>query len=138
MELKKNILVVDDDAVAIFLIEKIVTSTGLAGNVYKALNGKEALAFFNSGPGTDNGKNRPEVVLLDLNMPIIDGFEFLEAYNTMNLPGAEKAVIIVVTSSYHPHDMQKAKAMGIKHYLTKPISAGNVRDIILKEFAQEC
>ena len=127
---QKNILLVDDDSIANFLIERIVQSTGLARNIEKVLNGKEALKIF-----TDHSSGSlPEVVLLDLNMPIMNGFEFLQAYNKLDFEEKDHVLIILVTSSNNPSDIEKAKQLGIKYYLTKPISANTIKGILLKEF----
>jgi CheY-like chemotaxis protein len=133
--LQKNILLVDDDSIANFLIEKIVQSTGLARNIFKALNGREALQVFEQHfRGT---LPVPEVVLLDLNMPIMNGFEFLQAYNNLEFEEKDDVLIILVTSSNNPSDIEKARQLGIKYYLTKPISAETIKGIILKEFDDE-
>jgi CheY-like chemotaxis protein len=129
--LKKDILVVDDDSIANFLIERIVQSTGLAGNISKALNGREALTYLkpNGGPA-----KKPEVILLDLNMPLMNGFEFIKAYHELDIEGKDDILIILVTSSNNPSDIEKAKELGIKYYLTKPLSADTIKGIILHEF----
>jgi CheY-like chemotaxis protein len=127
---QKNILLVDDDSIANFLIERIVQSTGLARHIEKALNGREALKVF-----TDhNSSSLPEVVLLDLNMPIMNGFEFLQAYNNLQFEEKDNVLIILVTSSNNPSDIERARELGIKYYLTKPISADTIKGIIMKEF----
>ena len=128
--LQKNILLVDDDSIANFLIERIVQSTGLARNIVKALNGKEALKVFTEA----SGSSLPEVVLLDLNMPIMNGFEFIQAYQNLQFREKDNVLIILVTSSNNPSDIEKARQLGIKYYLTKPISADTIKGIILKEF----
>ncbi len=128
--LQKNILLVDDDSIANFLIERIVQSTGLARKIVKALNGKEALKVFTES----SGSSLPEVVLLDLNMPIMNGFEFLQAYRNLEFDEKDSVLIILVTSSNNPEDLEKAREMGIKYYLTKPVSADTIKGIILKEF----
>jgi CheY-like chemotaxis protein len=126
---KKNILLVDDDSIANFLIEKIVQSTGLARNIFKALNGKEALEYFYQS------NEVPEIVLLDLNMPVMNGFEFLKAFQILELKDKEDVLIIMVTSSVNPSDLEKARSLGIRYYLTKPISAEMIRSIITGEFS---
>jgi CheY-like chemotaxis protein len=133
--LQKNILLVDDDSIANFLIEKIVQSTGLARNIFKALNGKEALQVFKDH--SNGSLPVPEVVLLDLNMPIMNGFEFLQAYNQLKFRNKDHVLIILVTSSNNPSDIEKAKQLGIKYYLTKPISAETIKGIIMKEFDED-
>lgn len=129
---QKNILVVDDDTIANFLLERIVLSTGMARNISKALNGKEALKIFQNH--IYEAAPLPEVVLLDLNMPIMNGFEFLQAYSELEFEEKDETLIILVTSSNNPLDMQRAKEFGVKYYLTKPINAETIRGIISKEF----
>jgi CheY-like chemotaxis protein len=126
---KKNILLVDDDSIANFLIEKIIQSTGLARNIFKALNGKEALEYF------DQNNELPEVVLLDLNMPVMNGFEFLRAFQVLDVKDKDDVLIIMVTSSGNPSDKEQARSLGVRHYLTKPISAEMIRSIIHGEFS---
>lgn len=128
--MQKNILLVDDDSIANFLIERIVQSTGLAKKIDKALNGKEALKVFTE----TSGGSLPEVVLLDLNMPIMNGFEFIQAYRNLQFKEKDHVLIILVTSSNNPSDIEKARELGIKYYLTKPISADTIKGILEKEF----
>jgi CheY-like chemotaxis protein len=130
--LQKNILVVDDDTIANFLIERIVQSTGMARNISKALNGREALAIFENH--IYNASPLPEIVLLDLNMPIMNGFEFLKAYGELEFKDKDQILIILVTSSNNPSDIERARQFGIKYYLTKPISAETIRGILTTEF----
>jgi CheY-like chemotaxis protein len=133
--MQKNILLVDDDSIANFLIERIVLSTGLARNIFKALNGKEALQVF--ADHFSGSLPVPEVVLLDLNMPIMNGFEFLQAYHDLEFEEKKQVLIILVTSSNNPSDIERARELGVKYYLTKPISADTIKGIILKEFHEE-
>lgn len=129
---KKNALLIDDDDIANFLNERVVASTGLINRVHTANNGKEALDIFNQYfTGT---LGIPDVILLDLNMPVMDGFTFIQAFNNLKFPNKEKVLIIVVTSSHDPDDVARAKAMGIEHYLQKPITKEAIEQIIMAEF----
>ena len=130
--LQKDVLVVDDDSIANFLIERIVQSTGLARNISKALNGREALEVIKSRH-EDTG-SFPDVILLDLNMPLMNGFEFIKAYRELEIDGTDEVLIILVTSSNDPSDIQRAKDLGIKYYLTKPLSADAIKGIFRTEF----
>jgi CheY-like chemotaxis protein len=132
LTLKKDILVVDDDSIANFLIERIVTSTGFVRNIQKALNGKQALEIFENN--LRSAAPVPEVVLLDLNMPIMNGFEFIRAFRAMEFSQKQNTLIILVTSSSNPADIATAKQLGIKYYLTKPLSADRLKEIFLTEF----
>jgi CheY-like chemotaxis protein len=125
----KNILLVDDDNIFNLLNRRMVEKTGLAGEIHTALNGQQALDLINeyySGSSTF-----PDVILLDLNMPIMDGFTFLEAFRRINLPGKDQVKIIIVTSSEDPKDRAKASTMGITQYLAKPITEDTLRAALL-------
>jgi CheY-like chemotaxis protein len=115
----KNILLVDDDHICNFLSKKALQQIGYVSEIYVALNGKEALGFFNE---FENPHSLPDIILLDLNMPVMDGFGFLEAFKKLSIPEKENIKIIVVTSSNDPNDVARAKTFGINQYLTKPIN----------------
>lgn len=122
---KKSILLVDDDRVANFLSERIISAMGIAHEVQSATNGREALNILNK-----DHSRRPDVIILDLNMPIMDGFEFINEFRKLNIPEKDNVMIIVVTSSNNPRDIEKARSLGVTHYLTKPISLESIRSII--------
>jgi len=113
-----NVLLVDDDHVFNLLNRKILETLGVA-EVDIATNGAEALLLFNEYfSGT---RPRPDLILLDINMPVMDGFGFLEAYYKMPSSNRDKVKIIIVTSSLDPREISRANAMGIEHVLTKPV-----------------
>lgn len=116
----KNILLVDDDNIFNFLNTKLLRQAGIADEIHAALNGKEAIDLLNNY--YMGSRALPDVILLDLNMPVMDGFSFLEAFKKLNLPRKNNVSIIIVTSSDNPKDMAKAKQLGITQFLTKPLS----------------
>ena len=116
----KKILLVDDDEIFNFISTKTLQKLGLAQDIHCALNGQDALTLINDYFA--HSRSMPDIILLDLNMPVLDGFGFIEAIKKMNLAGLDKVKIIVITSSQSPRDIERVKQMGIKHYLTKPIS----------------
>ena len=115
----KNVLLIDDDSVFNFLNTKTLERMGIVNDIHTALNGKEALNLFNDY--YQGSRQLPDIILLDLNMPIMDGFEFLEAFRKLRLSGIADVKIIIVTSSQNPKDMARAKSLGIDHYLPKPL-----------------
>lgn len=113
----KRILLVDDETIFNFLHTRILELTRVSQEIRQALNGTEALEFL-----TDTSShNTPDIILLDLTMPVMDGFAFLEAFQKLELPNKEKITIIVITSSIDQRDRLRATAMGITHYLVKPV-----------------
>jgi CheY-like chemotaxis protein len=113
----KNFLLVDDDNVFNFISKATLEQMHIVKDIRTALNGKEALGLFAS---YYQGL-LPDIILLDINMPIMNGFEFLEAFNQLTLRGKEKIKIIVVTSSQDPEDIRKAKGLGAMECISKPL-----------------
>jgi CheY-like chemotaxis protein len=117
--LMKKILLVDDDAICNFLSMKTMERLGFHNEIQTALNGKQALDVLKDDYNIDHAL--PDVIFLDLNMPIMGGFAFLEALQKANLPGKEKMQIIIVSSSEDPEDIRRSKEFGISTYLAKPL-----------------
>lgn len=131
--MKKNILLVDDDKIFNFLSEKTIGSLGLANEIHFALNGQEALALLEQ---CSQGKlSRPDIIFLDLNMPIMNGYEFIEAFAQLDLPDKDRITIVVLTSSADPQDIERVKEMGIRYYFNKPLSKEEIKKMIGQEFS---
>jgi CheY-like chemotaxis protein len=133
--MKKNILLIDDDKIFNFLSEKTISSLGLANEIHFASNGKQALELLERCKTGELQK--PDIIFLDLNMPIMNGYEFFEAFLAMDLPKKHQITIVILTSSADPQDLQKAKDMGIKYYFNKPLSKEEIKKLIVQEFALE-
>jgi CheY-like chemotaxis protein len=131
--MKKNILLVDDDKIFNFLSEKTITSLGLANEIHFALNGEEALDLLELYKNGDLAK--PDIIFVDLNMPIMDGFEFIEAFRRIDLPNKNSITIVVLTSSADPTDISRAKELGVKYYFNKPLSKDEIKKMIGQEFS---
>jgi len=123
--MKKNVLLVDDDHIFNYLNEKIIQRMGFSEEIHSARNGQEAIDLLNKY--LSGSSSLPDIIFLDLNMPVMDGFAFIEAFKRMNMPGKEKISIIIVTSSQDPQDITRAKSLGIDHYLTKPITEDSIK-----------
>jgi CheY-like chemotaxis protein len=120
----KNILVVEDDKSSAFLLQLLLREMELVEVISFAVNGEEALDYLHRIK--DNGGSYPEYIFLDINMPVMDGFEFLEKYRKAGFIGEPPTEIIVLSSSKHRKDMLRAQELGIYHYLNKPISEEEV------------
>jgi CheY-like chemotaxis protein len=126
--MKKNILLVDDDQICNFLTQQILLRLEVANEIYTALNGREALKLLT--PSDGNATIIPDLILLDLNMPIMDGFAFLDKFKDLQIPGKENISIVIVSSSQNSNDVKKAMDKGVDHYLTKPISIVELKSIL--------
>jgi len=124
----KNVLLVDDDSVFNFLNTKTLERMGIARDIQTAMNGEQAMDLFNGyykGAGC-----LPDIVLLDLNMPIMNGFQFLEAFNRMDLPNKEQVRIIIVSSSQDKGDITRARTLGANGYLSKPLTEKSLNEAL--------
>ena len=132
---KKNIMLVDDDKIFNFLSEKTITSLGLANEIHFALNGRQALELLEEYK--KGNVQRPDIIFLDLNMPIMNGYEFIEAFALMDLPDKSSITIVVLTSSADPNDLARAKELGIKYYFNKPLTREEIKKMIGQEFSYD-
>lgn len=99
----KYIGIVDDDPITVFGIRKMLNSTVECENIDTYKNGK--VAFDDICEKLKQDESLPEIIFLDINMPIMDGWQFLEAFLKLNIPN--KVRINIVTSSIDPYDVQK-------------------------------
>ncbi len=109
-----KVLVVEDDKIAQLGIKKILSSGDLSVELVLAENGKEGVDYFDKAEaaGTD-------FVLLDLNMPVMNGFEFLETIR--NNEKLKDLPVVVHTTSDNIEDLNKCRALGISGYFVKHI-----------------
>jgi CheY-like chemotaxis protein len=133
MFLLRCILLVDDDPTTNYLNQKLLTKMGVADQVLTALNGQEALAAVHTHCPADNALC-PNLVFLDVNMPLMNGFEFLAAYRQLPL-AQQLATVVMLTSSLHPRDVARAQHLRVAGFLTKPLTADKVTQIIQTHFA---
>lgn len=122
----KTVLLVEDESTFQMIGKILLRAVGLPPeNFYSAQTGKEALELLDKLHA--EGKLLPELILLDVYMPIMDGFGFLEVYSKKDYPGKEHVTIIALTSSHDPHHMEKMKQFGVTKYMTKPLEEGKIR-----------
>ncbi len=131
----KSVLLVDDDPTINFVHKLFLTEWEVTDQIYTAANGQEALDFL--AQNEDFGQHPPSMILLDINMPVMNGFEFLEAYQ--QLPEANKASVIMamLTTSLHEKDREKAsKFINLDSYMSKPLEKEQLMEVINKHWAQ--
>lgn len=131
MSKKKNVLVVDDDTIAHLLSEKVLTSFSWINKIYKAFNGKEGLQILDNY--CKGLISPPDMILLDLHMPVMDGFQFIQEFQKMKCLQPQEILTVVLSSTINPMEIERVKALGIRHHLTKPISYDNMLSVILQE-----
>jgi CheY-like chemotaxis protein len=100
----------------------------------EAWNGQMALDYYEALSKEEDGLSKaPEIILLDLNMPVMDGWEFLEIFLKKYPQFSERTMVFVVTSSINPADkIRSHKEDAVKGFLSKPLDG--VQIAVLKEF----
>ncbi|WP_090298219.1 response regulator [Flagellimonas zhangzhouensis] len=116
-----TLYLIDDDDTYQFIVQKTLNSLNLINSIKIFSNGKAAIDFLEAT--LDDIAKIPDVILLDLTMPIMDGWQFLEHYLRFRPRIGKKVVIYVVSSSIDPRDMQRAKSISeVTDYVVKPLS----------------
>ena len=135
MEKLKNVWLVDDDSITNFINMSIISDIHITENIQTAENGLEALEMIKS-----YYKNNSTVgvcsslVFLDLNMPLMDGFEFLQVFGNMDEFQDQCIPIIVVTSSENAMDIERAKKLNVNGYVCKPLTPEKVNNVLSSVF----
>ena len=139
MKRKLNcVLLVDDNESDNFIHKRILEKAGIAHHVEIAMNGQEALDFLTTrlkGDLSDKANYKPELIFLDINMPVMDGWEFLEEYNKLEDAQKGRVVFIMLTTSCNPADRAKAEMIiGHDCFQYKPLTMKMINDILQKSF----
>ncbi|MGZ4048748.1 MAG: response regulator [Bacteroidia bacterium] len=128
----KTVMLIDDNDIDNFINEKMIKSSHFAENVYVHTSAKSALEFLKNISILNNAPTElsPSYIFLDINMPILDGFHFLEEFE--NFPAAFKAPIkiVMLTTSLNPIDLEKSKPYkNVVKYLYKPLISKDLDDL---------
>lgn len=123
------ILLVDDDEINNFITEKLIKKTGVSKKVKTSHNGEEALLYLAKNCCSFE-EGYPELILLDAKMPEMNGEEFMESFNKINLNANLNVKIVVLTSSENPKDKERMAELGAKAYINKPLTEEKLLQII--------
>ncbi|MGI4735706.1 MAG: response regulator [Janthinobacterium lividum] len=128
-------LLVDDDPTTNYLNRKLLESLAVTEHILVALNGQEAMHVLTTECPVGDGPACPILILLDINMPGMNGFEFLEAFQQLPLARRQSIVIVMLTTSMHPRDMERLAALPVAGFLTKPLSPAKVHEMLRTHFS---
>lgn len=118
------ILLVDDDPINNYLNLRLLDSLNVADEVKVCINGMEALEFLKS-----LYDQSPDLILLDINMPVLDGFEFLKAFDDLKITQKDNIKIVMLTTSSAMSDLEKIENLGYE-VINKPLTEEKILNIL--------
>lgn len=122
-----NLLVIDDDDINVFITKKTVERTEFKVNIVSQPNGQLAIDYLSEL--LKNQGTLPNLIFLDINMPILDGWEFINEYDNLGIKSPID--IFMLTSSVFHKDMEKAKDYKtLKGFISKPLLVADLSDIM--------
>ena len=129
------ILLVDDDDATNFLHRIVVQRADCAEHLEIALNGEEAIAYLRAAYNDQHP--RPDLILLDINMPIMNGWEFLDEYHKLQPEQKSKTVIVMLTTSLNPDDKDRSEEIPeINGFRNKPLDEDVLTEILKKYYPE--
>lgn len=123
-----NFLLVDDDDICLFIHRRVLELTGYCGSVHSATNGRTALEILQRA--VLGAMPLPNLILLDLDMPLMNGIAFLEAFQTLDGLKDQRIAIVLLTSSVSEKDKEYASSLGVSHCLSKPLTQEALNGVV--------
>ena len=126
------IMLIDDNEIDNLINQKIIESSNICKNIFTHTGGKSAIEFLKnmekiaaSVPGC-----LPEIIFLDIDMPLMDGFQFLDEFDKLAKDTKQYCNIVMLTSSINPQDMNKSKKYDyVKKYVNKPLTQDSLNKL---------
>lgn len=127
---KHIVCLIDDDNIYQYTARVILEATGLTRQIQSFYNAQDALAFFNN-PDNFDADTLPDVIFLDINMPVMDGWDFLEEFGKFHHRLPKNIHIYMVSSSVNSSDMQRSRGYStVSDYLVKPVNRAQYQEVM--------
>jgi len=130
------VLLVDDDQTTNYLNQLLIKRLEMTDKLLVALNGQEALELVQIHCN-EATPDCPALILLDVKMPVMDGFQFLEAFEKLPLPEKDAIIVVMLTTSLHPQDVSRVQSLNIGGFLNKPLTREKLNDVLKNHFSRQ-
>lgn len=127
-----RVLIVDDDYASVYLSRVVLQDMNICQQVITACNGQDAIQKIKQYCLNEHvaKEDCPDLILLDIHMPIMNGFDVLTNLQQIGQSNHFQAKVVVLTVSSHPKDMEDMKAFGVNHYFEKPITEDKILSLL--------
>jgi CheY-like chemotaxis protein len=136
-EMLNLVLLVDDDDTTNYLNKRLLKDMQVAKEILVLKNGREAIDYLSKACVSTPEENYtcPDLIFLDIKMPTMDGFEFLEEYQRLGLDAADHVIILMLTSSASFYDLERIKSFKkVKKHFSKALTNHDVKEIMAEFF----
>jgi CheY-like chemotaxis protein len=122
-----QILIIDDDEINNFIAGKLIRKVQENTVVNNCLNGLEGINYIKSKIDTDDF---PDIIFLDINMPVMNGWEFLDLYSELISEIKKEVTINMLSSSVYNEDIEKAKIYpAVSRFISKPLTIEKIQSL---------
>lgn len=128
-------MLIDDSDIDNLINQKMIEAANICENIYMHSGAKSAIEFLKNieklAKTLPDAKILPDLIFLDIDMPLMDGFQFLDQFEKLSAETKQHCQIVMLTSSINPRDMNKAKSYGyVKKYINKPLTQEELRKLV--------
>ena len=127
-----SVMLIDDNEIDNLINQKMIEAANIADHIYIHTGARSAIEFLRNIEGleADVHKILPEVIFLDIDMPLMDGFQFLDEFEKLSDTSKDHCKIVMLTSSINPQDVNKSQKYSyVKKYINKPLSQENLENL---------
>lgn len=123
-----NVLLIEDDSITVMVCERIIVMTGFALEVKSLPNGREGISYLEQL--LQNQSTLPEIIFLDINMPVMNGWQFLQELEQIKDQFSTLPNIYILSSTVDPEDYKRAEAFTtVKSFISKPLTRDHLQQI---------